>query len=247
MSETVDLDSTSKAQVEDGFQPGPVLLLGAPGVGKGTQAKILMGKFGIPQISTGDILRDHRARHTQLGLAADELMSKGQLVPDDLVNQMVEVRLAGTDCATGYILDGYPRTLAQANALDSFLQSDAGEPENATPVVAISIMVDQEGLLKRITGRRLCAQCKHIYNIYSNPPKVAGICDTDGSVLEQRKDDTEEIFEERMREFHTLTAPVIPHYRAQGRFLEINGDRSVGEVTESIEEALRMLRARVTG
>jgi adenylate kinase len=227
---------------EEGFQPGPVLLLGAPGVGKGTQAKILMERFGIPQISTGDILRDHRASHTELGLLADASMSKGQLVPDDLVNQMVEDRLAQQDCEKGYILDGYPRTLAQAAALDSFLSSRRSHRNAQLPVVALSIVVDREVLLARITGRRLCAQCKHIYNIYTNPPVSPGICDMDGSVLEQRKDDTEAIFEERMREFHTLTAPVIPHYRNQGRFIEIDGLRSVEEVTPSIEAALRMLR-----
>jgi adenylate kinase len=228
---------------EVGLQPGPILLLGAPGVGKGTQAKILMSRFGIPQISTGDILRDHRARHTELGLVADELMSKGQLVPDDLVNQMVDERLADPDCGNGYILDGYPRTLAQADALDTFLLADVEAAKRSLPVVAVSIVVDRDKLLRRITGRRLCSQCKHIYNIYTNPPEIAGICDTDGSVLEQRKDDTEEIFEERMREFHNLTAPVIPHYRAQGRFLEVDGDLSVEEVTSSIEAALRILRA----
>jgi len=222
----------------EAFHPGPLLLLGAPGVGKGTQAKILMAEFGIPQISTGDLLRQHRRDHTPLGLMADELMKQGKLVPDDLVNEMVAVRLAETDCARGYILDGFPRTLAQSAWLDSFL----ARTDSAHPVVVISMHVPYDELLQRITGRRLCP-AGHIYNIYTQAPKVEGVCDIDGQALTQRNDDTESAFAERMKEFERLTAPVVPHYRAQGRFAEVDGRQSVEEVTRAVRTQLELLRS----
>ncbi len=226
-----------EAKAAQPFVPGPVLLIGPPGVGKGTQAKALMAEFGVPQISTGDLLRDHRARHTELGLAADELMSKGQLVPDDLVNKMVATRLADPDCANGYILDGFPRTLPQADWLDRYL-----DKSNARyPVVVISIEVDRDDLLKRITGRRICPE-GHIYNIYSQPPRHGGVCDVDGSALQQRTDDTEAVFEQRMKVFEDETAPVIPHYQSQGRFALVNGFQDVGAVTRDILSRLHDLR-----
>lgn len=221
------------------FVPGPVLLLGAPGVGKGTQAQILMADFGIPQISTGDLLRSHRARQTELGMLADGLMKQGRLVPDDLVNQMVEKRLADPDAARGYILDGFPRTLPQASWLDGLLASLGPA---SLPVVAVSITVHYDVLLKRITGRRTCPSCKSIYNVFSHPPKVVGKCDFDGATLEQRSDDTEEVFAERMKTFAAQTAPVVEHYRALGRFAEVDGERAVETVTAEIETALKRLR-----
>ena len=218
--------------------PGPVLLLGPPGVGKGTQAKLLMAEFEIPQISTGDLLRQHRREHTPLGLLADELMSQGRLVPDDLVNKMVAERLGHADCGRGYILDGFPRTLTQAKWLDGHLTA-GGAP---LPVIVISLLVDRDDLLRRITGRRVCP-AGHIYNIYTQPPHRQGLCDVDGSALEQRKDDTQAVFESRMRVFDEETAPVIPHYRRQHRFREVNGLGEVGEITDAIRAALRALRA----
>ena len=219
------------------FIPGPVLLIGPPGVGKGTQAKALMAAYGIPQISTGDLLREERARHTELGMAADELIGKGQLVPDDLVNRMVAQRLSNPDCSYGYVLDGFPRTLAQADWLDRYLD----ETNSRYPVVVISLVVDHEDLLKRITGRRMCPQ-GHIYNIYSQAPQVEGLCDVDGNQLQQRKDDTVEVFEQRMKEFEAKTAPVISHYQAQGRFERVNGLQPVETVTLEIERTLHCLR-----
>jgi adenylate kinase len=239
-STTLDAAESLDTTNEPEFTPGPVLLIGPPGVGKGTQAKALMAEFNIPQISTGDLLREHRARHTELGMAADEVMSKGQLVPDDLVNQMVATRLAATDCVRGYILDGFPRTLPQAAWLDKYL----ADTNSAYPVVVISLVVDREDLLKRITGRRICPQ-GHIYNIYSQPPRVEGVCDVDGSALEQRKDDTVAVFEERMRVFEEETAPVIPHYRAQGRFAQVNGLQDVASVTQEIRARLQELRESI--
>src|SRR5476651_2555436 len=156
------------------FLPGPVLLLGAPGVGKGTQAKLLMEEFSIPQISTGDLLRGNREQRTTLGMMADELMTKGQLVPDDLVNEMVSERLAEPDTQHGYILDGFPRTLVQAEWLDTKLVA------YLLPVVAVCIAVPEDVLLKRITGRFTCPACSSIYNMYSIPPKVDHLCDNEG-------------------------------------------------------------------
>jgi adenylate kinase len=219
------------------FLPGPVLLLGAPGVGKGTQAQRLMAEFGIPQISTGDLLRQHRNDHTPLGILADDLMSQGKLVPDDLVNQMVAARLQDPDTEHGYILDGFPRTLNQAEWLDRQLVA------YLLPVVAINIVVDEKVLLERITGRLTCPICGTIYNIYSNPPKNDRVCDFDGAALVQRADDTVEVFQERMRSFEQKTSAVIEYYREHGnRFAEVDGDRPIDEVTQSIREMLLRLR-----
>jgi adenylate kinase len=228
----------SSAPADTTFLPGPVLLLGAPGVGKGTQAQLLMAAFGIPQISTGDILRENIAKGTELGKTAKGLMDKGQLVPDQIVNDMVQARLTGDDVHAGYILDGFPRTLAQATWLDTHLPIFRETP----PLVAINIRVDEAELLRRTTGRRTCSLCKHIYNIYSHPPVKPGICDIDGSPLQHRSDDTEEAFAERMKAYQSLTAPVIEHYRASNRFREVDGQAPVEQVAQSIIAALRSLR-----
>ena len=213
-----------------------MLLIGAPGVGKGTQAQLLMAEFGIPQISTGDLLREHRKNRTPLGMMADELMAQGKFVPDDLVNDMVAVRLAEKDTEHGYILDGFPRTLVQAEWLDRQLVA------YMLPVVAVCINVSREVLHKRITGRRI-SPSGTIYNIYTNPPKVEGVCDVDGSVLEQRKDDTVEVFEERMKAFEHKTSAVIEYYRSHGgRFAEVDGEQAVDDVTHSIRKSLLELR-----
>jgi adenylate kinase len=225
------------APAEKDFLPGPVLLLGAPGVGKGTQAKALMAAYGIPQISTGDILRANIAQGTPLGKQAKALVDQGKLVSDDLVNQMVADRLCQPDTRRGYILDGFPRTLNQATWLDSQLSAACA----TLPVIAISIVVDYEQLLHRITGRRICPS-GHIFNIYSNPPTTPGICDVDGTILIQRPDDSEPVFVERMKTFESQTAPVVEHYRKQGRFEEIDGDQPVEQVTAGIEAALKRLR-----
>lgn len=240
---TIDSAAHPPAPADDHFLPGPVLLLGAPGVGKGTQAQLLMAKFGIPQISTGDILRENIANGTELGKAAKNLMDQGQLVPDELVNDMVGRRLAAADVHAGYILDGFPRTLAQATWLDAHL-GDSGE---AAPLIAVSIRVDEGELLRRITGRRICPVCKRIYNIYSNPPLRNGICDVEGAQLQHRSDDTEEAFAQRMKAYDSSTAPVIEHYRSSGRFRDINGAVPVELVEESIINALKELRRQFPG
>ncbi|MFL6429001.1 MAG: adenylate kinase family protein [Acidobacteriaceae bacterium] len=233
--------------------PGPVLLLGAPGVGKGTQAKAIMAAWGIPQISTGDLLREIRNRDVQPSAIADRLlregklheddlarMAAGKLVSDALVNDMVAARLEERDTVRGYILDGFPRTLGQADWLDGYLSSSG----NRLPVVAVSLRVNEQQLLLRITGRRSCPVCKRIYNVYLKPPVADTVCDFDQTVLEQRVDDTEAVFAERMRAYAEQTAPVLEHYRALGRYAEVDGDSSIDAVTESILVAVAGLRVR---
>jgi adenylate kinase len=219
--------------------PGPILLLGAPGVGKGTQAQEIVKAWGIPQISTGDILRSNVARNTELGMLAKEIMGRGELVTDGLINQMVASRLSEPDTANGYILDGFPRTIGQAAWLDKHL----AEANSPLPVVAVSMNVSYTQLLRRITGRRNCVASQHIYNIYFQPPKHDMVCDLDGSPLAQRADDTEKVFEERMRNYESQTAPVIEHYRALGRFSEVNGEQAVGQVAAEILAAVERLRS----
>ena len=218
--------------------PGPILLLGAPGVGKGTQAKELVKLWGIPQISTGDLLRANVSQGTQLGKIARETMDRGELVPDSLVNQMVAARLQEPDIIKGYILDGFPRTLPQAGWLDGRLAAQ----HLSLPLVAVSIHVDYNQLLRRITGRRICPVCQTIYNVFSHPPKVDEICDIEGAALVRRADDTETAFAERMRAYDALTTPVIEHYRELGRFVEVDGDRPIPEVAAGIVFAVERLR-----
>jgi adenylate kinase len=218
--------------------PGPILLLGAPGAGKGTQAKELVKIWDIPQISTGDLLRANVAEGTELGRIAQELMDRGDLVPDSLVNEMVADRLKNPDTVSGFILDGFPRTLGQADWLDDRL---AAQP-NGQPVVAVSIQVDYNQLLRRITGRRICPVCQTIYNVYVKPPEMDGICDVEGAALVQRADDTEEAFAERMRVYAAQTAPVVEHYRGLGRFVEVDGDRPIDVVATGIIAAVERLR-----
>jgi adenylate kinase len=231
--------------------PGPILLLGAPGVGKGTQAKELVKLWGIPQISTGDLLRANVAQGTPLGKTAKEIMHRGELVPDSLVNEMVAVRLQEPDTVKGYILDGFPRTLAQAHWLDGRLTASAQADERnpgatecgqCLPLVAVSIQVDYNQLLRRITGRRNCPVCQTIYNVYTKPPQRAGFCDIEGAALTQRADDTEKAFVERMRSYEAQTAPVIEHYRKLGRFAEVNGDGPIAAVAAGIVAAVERLR-----
>jgi len=195
--------------------------------------------WGIPQISTGDLLRANVAQGTAVGKTAKEIMLRGELVPDSLVEEMVAARLLEPDTVKGYILDGFPRTLGQAAWLDGRL---AGQL-SALQVVAVSIQVDYNQLLRRITGRRLCPVCQHIYNIYSQPPQRSGFCDVDGTRLVQRADDTVKVFTERMRAYWALTAPVVDHYREMGRFVEVDGNQAVESIAAGIVAAVERLRA----
>lgn len=208
-----------------------------------------MERWGIPQVSTGDLIRENIRQGTAVGREFQETVANGILVPDDLVNRMVAGRLAQPDAASGYILDGYPRTLGQAEWLDEQLEGDGFPQANgakpadaALPVIAVSIEVRYDELLRRITGRRTGPVSKRIYNIYTNPPVSPGVCDVDGEPLVQRPDDTEEVFAERMKAFAELTTPVIEHYRGLGRFEVVDGEQTVETVTENIVAALERLR-----
>src|SRR5689334_3788024 len=205
---------------------GPITLLGAPGAGKGTQAKLIAGHYGIPHISTGDILRENVARSTELGRKAKEVMERGELVSDDLVNGMVADRLRQPDCGRGFILDGFPRTVAQAEWLDQELAAKG----NKLPPVVISVDVSYNQLLQRLTGRRTCPVDGKIYNVYLQPPKEEGVCDVCGTQLFQRVDDTEEVISERLKSYERQTLPLEDFYRKQGRLRRINGEQPVEQV-----------------
>ena len=222
---------------------GPIILLGPPGAGKGTQAKFIVDTFGIPQISTGDILRDNVARKTELGLKAKDIMGRGDLVPDELVCDMVAVRLQQPDCARGFILDGFPRTVRQAEWLDGQLErmragKDAQGQMACAPPVVIRLVVEYNQLLQRLTGRRSCPTCGLIYNVYYQPPKVSGVCDCDGTPLVQRRDDTEEVIAERLKAYEQLTLPLVDYYGPRGRLIEVNGDQPVEAVAKQVFGAL---------
>ena len=219
---------------------GPVILLGAPGAGKGTQAKTIVERYAIPQASTGDLLRDHRDRGTELGKTAKAIMDSGGLVPDDLVNNMVAERLARPDTARGFILDGYPRTVAQAQWLDGYLADKRFENQGDRKLlpIVISIQVSYNQLLRRLTGRRSCPTCGRIYNVYFQPPRVADLCDVDGAKLVTRRDDCEEVISERLKAYERQTLPLADYYQAKGQLVEINGDQDMNAVTT---EALKVI------
>ena len=225
------------------FTPGPILLLGAPGAGKSTQAKLLMEKWSVPQISTGDLLRDMRKNPgkntTSVGQQILQMMDAGHLIPDELMQGIILNRLRQPDTKGGYVLDGFPRTLSQAEWLDEQL----GGEIKTLPVIAVSIQVSYTGLLRRIIGRRYCPTCARIFNLYSHLSGHEIVCDVDGSVLAQRLDDTEEIFSERMRTYEEMTTPVVAHYHATARFAEVNGDLPVEETTRAIMDAIVCLRS----
>lgn len=214
-----------------------ILLLGAPGVGKGTQAKELQKLWRIPHISTGDLLRAHVVQGSSLGKLAREIMARGELIPDSLIAQMMDNRLQEPDTFNGYILDGFPRTLDQAIWLDSRVTGVGPGPS----MIAIEIRMDLEQLRHRITGRRNCPVCHTIYNLFANPPKRAGYCDKDGAPLAQRTDDTTKVFEERIQIYRRSTAPVVEQYRVMGRFAAVKGDRPIEEITAEIVAAVDRL------
>jgi adenylate kinase len=223
---------------------GPVILLGPPGAGKGTQSKQLVDRYGVPQISTGDLLREHVARGTELGLEAKSIMARGELVPDELMYGIVAARLREADCQRGFVLDGFPRTAAQAGWLDAFLEKEvfdkaeksenSGKPEKCAPPVVIQLLVDYTQLLQRLTGRRSCPTCGRLYNIHSQPPLVNELCDVDGSQLVIREDDREGVISERLAAYETQTRRVADYYRAQRRLVAVNADRTKEEVTAQI-------------
>lgn len=214
-----------------------IVFLGPPGAGKGTQAKILVEKYGIPQISTGDMLREHVAKGTELGIKAKEYMDKGQLVPDEIILGMVKERLSQPDAQKGFILDGFPRTVAQAEALDNILEEMGRKLD-----VTLALVVPDEELVIRLTGRRTCKNCGMMYHIKFKPPKEEGKCDVCGGELYQRPDDNEETVRNRLKVYHESTAPLIEYYRKKGLLVEIDGSKSIEEITQQIIDVLEKKR-----
>jgi adenylate kinase len=206
-----------------------LVLLGAPGGGKGTQAKKLVDKYGIPQISTGDILRAAVAKGTPLGKEAKSYMNKGELVPDSVVIGLVKERIAQDDCKKGYILDGFPRNTAQSETLDKVL-AGMGSPLDT----ALLIDVDKDVLMKRLTGRRTCKNCQQMYNVYFSPPKKEGICDKCGGELFQRDDDKEATIKKRLDVYDAQTAPLIDYYKKKGILKSIAGTGSINEIFDKV-------------
>jgi len=206
-----------------------LVLLGAPGAGKGTQAKKLIEKYGIPQISTGDILRKAVADGTPLGKEAKVIMDKGELVPDKIVLGLVEERVKQADCKKGFILDGFPRNTAQAEALDKLL-NDLQMPLDS----ALSVDVPKEDLMKRLTGRRTCKKCQQMYNVYYSPPKKDGICDKCSGELFQRDDDKEETIKKRLDVYDAKTAPLIDYYKNKGILKSVMGTGSIDEIFNKV-------------
>ena len=210
-----------------------LIMLGPPGSGKGTQAKRLTERFGIPQISTGDILREAVKEGTPLGKEAKRYMDEGKLVPDEVVVGIVRERLKEPDCEKGFILDGFPRTVAQAEALDRILEEMGRKIDHV-----IDIEVSEDELLKRLTGRRTCKRCGAMYHIIFNPPKRDGICDQCGGELYQRDDDEEETIKARLKVYREQTAPLIDYYEKRGLLRRIEGSGKIEEIEERILKAI---------
>lgn len=215
------------------MRPQALIFLGAPGAGKGTQAREVSKHFSIPQISTGDMLREAVRSGTPLGLAAKVKMEAGELVPDEMVCGIVDERIGQPDCRNGFILDGFPRTIAQADCVGCTLEAKG----RGNPLV-IDIQVDEDLLLKRLTGRRTCSVCGEIYNVYFNPPRVEGVCDIDGGKLLQRADDSEETIRQRLVAYEEQTSPLIEYYRAKGLLHEVDGNRKPEVIAEELIEFL---------
>jgi len=206
-----------------------VIMLGPPGAGKGTQAARLAEHLSVPHISTGNILRRHVEERTPLGQRAQEFMNAGKLVPDELVIEMVEDRLAQSDARRGFILDGFPRTTHQAEALERITEVDH----------VLNFFLEPEALIKRSVGRRVCPKCEAVYHILSNPPRAADTCDRCGAALILRKDDTREVVEERVREFEKRTTPLIQFYRDRHVLREVYADGIIDEIAHRVLRAVK--------
>jgi adenylate kinase len=212
-----------------------LLLFGPPGSGKGTQARLITNWLGIPAISTGDMLRAEIQAGTELGNAARSIMASGGLVGDDLVNKMLANRIAQPDCQRGFLLDGYPRTVQQAEYFDSLVKE-----RNLPKPIILHLDVPMDALIGRMTSRRQCPKCGRIYNLLHQPPKKAGVCDDDGTPLVTRKDDQEDVVKDRLRTYDELTRPVLSYYQDRN-YHQIRGDRSPSYIFEEITGILEPL------
>lgn len=214
-----------------------LILLGGPGAGKGTQAVILTQKYHIPHISTGHIFRKNIRQGTELGKQVKEYLEKGTLVPDALTNMIVKDRLKQDDCANGFLLDGYPRTLVQAEEFDEILANMKIKLDKV-----LNIYVEDEEIVERVTGRRLCSSCTASYHIQYNPPNKEGICDSCGSILIQREDDKLETVQHRLEIYHTMTEPLIEYYDKKGLLATIHGHDDIDEITKLCMEAVEQYK-----
>ena len=214
-----------------------LILLGPPGAGKGTQAERLRGDFDVPYYATGDILRAAVKDGTELGLEAKEYMDRGDLVPDELVSRVIGERVDGAEARDGFVLDGFPRTIAQAEALNAVL-----EPLGRRLTAVLSIEAPDEEVVRRLSGRRMCEKKGHVYHVEFDPPKNPGFCDQDGSVLVQREDDREETVRHRLHVFHEQTKPLIDYYEKRGLLRRFDGTRTPEEVHGHIRATLATLR-----
>ena len=211
-----------------------IVLLGPPGVGKGTQAKTLSEQTGLAHISSGDLFRENMKNQTELGKLAQSYMNKGELVPDDVTIAMIRDRLTRPDCGAGAILDGFPRTTAQADALEKMLVEFGGKVDKVPYVTA-----PEKILVERLSGRWTCRANGHVFHDKNNPPKQATVCDFDGSELYQRDDDKSETVTRRIQVYLEQTAPLITYYRQRGNLIEINGTQNIREVTQALLAALK--------
>lgn len=207
-----------------------VIFLGSPGAGKGTQAAKLAEHLGVPRISTGDMLREAIAVRTPLGQEAEPLMGRGTLVPDDLLIALVRERIEREDCARGFVLDGFPRTVRQAEGLAEMSGCEVSD------WTIFKVHVPQTELLRRLSGRRWCRRCQATYHVTSNPPKQEGVCDRDGAALVQRDDDKEEVVARRLREYEEQSAPLVEYYREHADVIEIDGDRPMQVVFAELKD-----------
>ena len=210
------------------------IILGAPGAGKGTQANILSQEMNLPHIASGDLFRQALETRTEVGLLAKSHMDKGELVPDEVTIKMILERINQPDCASGCLLDGFPRTLNQAEALDQALEERGKSIDKA-----IYIEVPSEALVKRLSGRRLCHTCQTPYHIINSPPKTSGRCDRCGGELYQRSDDREETVKNRLNVFFAQTLPILDYYKKQGKLIKVNGNQGIKQVTEGILAAFK--------
>jgi len=215
-----------------------IVLLGVPGAGKGTQAERLAAALGVPHVASGDLFREHLDRGTELGARAREYIERGDLVPDDVTVGMVAERLARPDCTDGFVLDGFPRTVAQAKALEQVL-GRTGETLDVVPLIRVS----EEVALARLGGRWTCRQCGAVYHALFDPPRQEGVCDACGGELYQRPDDTPETHRRRIEVYREQTAPLVEYYRRAGLLVEVDGEQSV----EDVQADLRAVVERACG
>jgi adenylate kinase len=208
-----------------------LIIFGPPSAGKGTQAQRLSKKYGIPQVATGDLLRDAVAKQTPLGLKIKSYLDTGKLGPDDLIVQLIKDRVSKGDCWNGYLLDGFPRTMGQAHELDKMTKID----------LVLNIVVDHEVLVERAVGRRICPKCAAVYHVKFNQPKQQGLCDQDGAQLVQRDDDKEETVRKRLKVYSEQTAPLVEYFKSKGILVDIDGSRGIDGVFEQMVRAISKL------